>query len=209
MQKVPRLRTRWLTRRGRILFSFFLYVSARIHPRRPQGRNGRVHNVWATRKPVISSRTAVFLLWHRSGAVSIIQRGNGARRIPTTTIAPFLGYHYSRSQSSSSTASSSATPSVALTFFLLEVPVRWPPSSKTPLVARTIPFASLSGSPTRRHSPFSTPRQRERQYMLAFVVLGHPRYANPWPRDLDNTTLVSGCHWQTPDCEVTTNLRWA
>lgn len=35
----------------------------------------RLHNVWETRKTVISSRFTAFLLWHRSGRVSIIQRG--------------------------------------------------------------------------------------------------------------------------------------
>ena len=70
-------------------FSFFLFVciNPRIHVAQRLRRSGRVHNVWVTRKPVISSRTAAFLLWHRSGGVSIIQRGNSARRTSTTAIA--------------------------------------------------------------------------------------------------------------------------
>lgn len=71
--------------------------------------------------------------------------------------------------------------------------------------------AKFKNTPRRTHDPiratiglanpptfpfFNPPalpsRQRERQYALAFV--GHPRYANPRPRDLDNATLVSGCH---------------
>ena len=68
-------------------FPFCVYQPTNTRSSHRLRRSGRVHNVWVTRKPVISSRTAAFLLWHRSGGVSIIQRGNSARRTSTTAIA--------------------------------------------------------------------------------------------------------------------------